>query len=321
MAARTGAAASEEFSRSANFESRLKYLNWATDVEARPEGILMRFVTSIDDWPVVDTHMFTPTKEKPAKWKSDKWPASMPAVCSLDPLFYDDAAMAAAGSTSPIYLPGFGKCYIHENYADKKDRFGRPFSVPQTITYALVVLRERTKDGIQDRTDKWKPEEGEEITIPMFRVVSSQWGNFFSAVAAGAFEDKSVQTKDFLVKKKPKSSPEVSPLSVTRNHHPAVTDNEVLGTAPATESWQRYLDKLALMGEAGDLMADLRRQASEDHIRRWFEPGPWDEQDDTESPDAGSEVAEEPSQSELTPEMEAELAAVRERLLKGQKVS
>jgi hypothetical protein len=331
MAVRTGAAESEAAAKAQQYgRDRIKNL----DLSDAEHGIIVRFLNDINAetgsqppsaWYVVDTHSFCPTKTRPANvGKDGKWPEKMWAVCPLDQMFHDDAAMAASGDPEKIiYLDGFGWCYIHENYADVLDRFKHPHSRPDTQTFALVVLRERTDKGVRDKTDIITGKDGKDVTVPAIRLVQQQWKKFFSHVNAAAYEDGSVLCKDFVITKKG-SEITVTPMSLTQNHHPAFKNHREWGDVGETPSWKVYQETLDLMGDQGSLMSILGNWASENWMKLWFWPGEWDEEgksrgaiggEDTESPDAGSAVAE---TAELDEEGQAEMAALRDRLLKNQ---
>jgi hypothetical protein len=179
------------------------------------------------------------------------------AVCALDELFQDEEGK---------FEEGFGKCYIHDHYTEVLDNYKNPLSKPTPLTYAMVVVRERTKNGVKDKTEKWTGPDGKEYTVPMIRVIRDYWKRFFSSVHAAAFEDASVCTKDYAITKKDKGY-EIVNTSITPNHHPAITDNSVLGTADATDSWKLYDQVLELTGY------DLRRCFASRPTRSGSTPG------------------------------------------------
>lgn len=298
MAMRKGYADSEEHSKYQS-SSRLQFLTIA-------EGqiYVVRFYDERTEWPVVDTHILASTKDVPANRKDTnmKWPKQMTGVCPEDPWFIT----SADGDPVITYEDGFGDCYIHKNYGDKLDNFKRPQSAAATTTYARVILREKvpSTDGgppsFRDKMEDFVGEDGTRLRVPAIRVVSYSWSRLFAAVAAGAYEDDSVRTKDYLIEKKGKDFA-VSAMSITPGHHPGLP------------SWEFYDQAMTATGF--DLIKLLRYQASQEWYRLWFIPGPWDfEKLEKEADGAGSQVADKPAEAELTDEQKALKAEYEARL-------
>jgi hypothetical protein len=264
------------------------------------DEIIVRFLTELTDWPVLESHIAVPTKPRPEKWTADNWPKAMSAVCANDrdafALEIDDEGNVTK------WEDGFGSCYIHANYTEDIDRYKHPRSESRSLTYALVVLREREGNRVKDKTEEYEVKDQPKKQVPAIRIIAQPWRTFYSQVHAGAFEDDSVCNRDFRIKKDDKAFT-ISPLSITANHHPAVKDHPTIGTAGATDSWKLYEETLTLIG--ADLEAWLRNRASEEWFKLWFWPGEWDakKDGDTESDDAGSNVGGGSSaSSELSPE-------------------
>ena len=248
------------------------------------EEVFLRFLTPHTDWPVVDTHIAVPTKDKPKKWRADQqFPKAMSASCSNDVMF---VPVEPEDGQPMVYEDGFGNCYIHANYTTVLDQWNNPYSGARPITHSLAVLRERKGKVIRDVMEE-REVNGEKRLVPAIRVIDKPWKSFFSQVHAGAVEDEDVRTKDWAVVKDGRDW-KISALSITANHHPAVEDNPILGTAPATDSWVLYEEAIKFV--EADLENYLRERGSEAWMKRWFWPGEWDEKDDTEADNAGTNV-------------------------------
>lgn len=277
----------------------------------------VRFLTGLDDWLTVDSHIAVPTKPKPESWRAEaKWPTRMSAVCANDEYAFQGTSPDDPTKPDGVWVEGFGNCYIHANYAEVLDNYKHPYSNSRALTYALVILRERNGKQMRDVEEEWSDAKGNKHNIPAVRVIAQPWKSVFSAVHAAAVEDDMVTTKDFFIKKDGKEF-NISGLSITTGHHPKVTGNPILGDAPETPSWKRYADVLA-MTEI-DLWAYIQNKASDDWMKLWFWPGEWDakKDDDTEAEGAGSDVGG-GGASDLSPEDEAKFAAYKARLEKQQ---
>jgi hypothetical protein len=296
MPFRSGSEDSETYSKSFS-SNRLQFLTFKDDGETH----IIRFIDEHTKWPVVDVHIQIPTKEIPANRKKAgmKWPDKMGATCQNDQGF---RIPGPDGNASDEWEDGYGRCYIHEHYADKMNQWNRPLSAPVTSTFARVVVREKTPQGIRDKQEEWIDPQGNKHMVPMIRVISQQWGKFFSGIKAGAFEDGSVVTKDFTVKKSGKDFT-IATLSITPDHK------------PGTESWQRYLDAAALIG--ADLEGLIRHQADKDWYQTWWIPGPWDEEPlESEQAGAGTEVGTAASpDGDLSASEQEQMTELRKRLL------
>jgi hypothetical protein len=297
MAMRKGSGASETFSKFSS-SNRLQFQSFKDN-----DDILVRFVDEHDEWPVVDVHIGVPTKDTPANRKKSNfpWPKNMGATCQNDVMFRIDDP--ASGNPTDTWEEGFGDCYIHSHYADKMNQWNRPYSAATTSTFARVVLREKRDGKFFDQTEEWESPDGKKFIVPKVRVISQQWGKFFSGIKAAAFEDDSVRTRDFRIQRSGKDFV-ITAMSVSPDHK------------PGTESWKTYEEALELMGAS--LEALIRDQASADWYKKWFIPGPWDDEPlETESAGAATAVAA--ADSELSPEDQAKMDAMRERLLAGKK--
>lgn len=260
--------------------------------------VYVRMIDDCADWVNADTHPAIPTKNQPSGY-TGKWPALMSATCQNDPMFliYDEAGKPVEPAT---YEAGMGHCWIHENMAGVLDRYNKPKSNAAPMVFALCVLREPvTNDAgaivaMRDVTEEWSDAKGSKHRVPAFRVISQRWGNFFSAMKAGAFLDNTVVNKDWRIARQVNDYI-ITPLPPTADH------------APGTPSWKTYTDAMEVMKI--DIFASVVEQASAEYYRRFFVPG------DFTDGDGGAEVHAAASDPESGAEVDqAKLDAFKTRL-------
>lgn len=292
MAFAKGAVQSEQLSSSSKF-NRLQFLSFKDG----DEPVIVRFIDSEQEWPVVEVHIAIPTKPQPENRKDRPWPPLMGATCQNDRGFRIEGP---DGNPTDEWEEGMGNCYIHSHYADRKNQWNKPLSTPVTTTFARVVLREEVGGVIRDKTEEAEVG-GKKIIVPAIRVISQQWKAFFSEIKHGAFDDGyQVCGRDYLIHKVGKKFT-ISAASKDLDHR------------PGKPSWKVYEDAVTALD--ADLEAMIRDQASERWYKLWFIPGPWDtEPIENEAPGAGTAVETEPGAGSISTDERAELEELRKRL-------
>lgn len=247
------------------------------------------YIRPIDDhrdWINADVHPAIPTKPAPKNYTGTKWPSLMSATCQNDAMFllYGDNGEPLVPEQ---YETGMGECWIHANLADQLDRFNKPKSNSVPMVFALCVLREPVLDpttkaivALRDVMEEWADPKGNKRKVPAFRVISQRWGNFFSAMKAGAFLDDTVTNKDWRISRSGNDYT-IVPLPPTADH------------SPGTPSWAAYTEAIDLMKI--DIFATIAEQGSVKYYQRFFIPGDFGDDDGGEAvastdPEAGADV-------------------------------
>lgn len=224
----------------------------------------VRIVTSLDEMPSADMHMFADTKVKPAEYKGDNWPKAMFGVCQNDRMFI---VLDEQGEPTSAYEDGYGDCYLHNRDRGKKrdGKFARDKSLPDWQTFALAVVREPVTDtatgrvrGYRDVEDEFKMEDGTIRKIPRFVIISQKHRNFWSGLEAALFDGGTLASRDVRITRK------------ENDYSFAVNEPDPV-LYPGSAAWARYTDALELTGF--DLDAEIIKWGSLDWYKRWFIEG------------------------------------------------
>lgn len=298
-----GAEQAEERARAAqSFSGKVRYLSQDLR-EAKGAPVYIRVITEHGQWIPVDVHQGVPTKPAPKDFKGGKWPETMSAVCANDIAF---RLRGPDGKILDEFEPPathYGHCYIHEGMADVRSKFGKLIARPVPMVFALVALREPVLDrngaivGMRDKTMEFEGKKGAKAQqVPVIRVASHKWSNFFGPIRSSMVMTDSVCVRDFVVTQDG-TEIDVTPMDQSPDHR------------PGTESWKAYDDALALTSI--DLVKFVTDQATPEYYGRFFDPrvtvaaGP--EDDDEAAGPAGDEI------SAGDEEVEAKIAALRRR--------
>lgn len=218
-------------------------------------------------------HSGVKTKPAPADMEDkSKWPTQMGGVCRNDKQFKHEAFDTIFATRS---------CYICENKL--MSTWGNKVSKPSNKTWALAVERTQVKGdgskemggpamlgkvlGFGDVTEEYevRDEQGEGTGVmavrPRIVVINQSFSNFFAPIhylrtTTGSDE----RARDFAIRRVGEGKDteyHVMPLDPT----PDLT--------PDTPAWKRYDDEIAR--REIDLGEIILRQASDEHMARWFD--------------------------------------------------
>lgn len=286
----------------------------------------IRLLTPADGdegWFKVAMHSGVSTKPAPADMDDkSKWPKQMSSVCRYDRQF-----------KNPIFAELFAtpNCYVCDN---KLPGWGGKVARPSNKTWAIAVERVQIFGdgtdalggpskkgkvvGYGDVTEEYevRDEDNKGTGVKAFRpkivVIKQSWSNFFAsihyvAVTLGADE----RGRDFAVRRNGEGKDteyHVVPLDPTPD------------LAPGTPAWQRYDEEIARRGI--DLSEIIFKDASDDHIARWFDVTKVVDKHGKVSEASASEVAAAqvaqapaPGVGEVDADAEAKMAALRARVM------
>lgn len=304
---RRGAETAEASSEAAKSGGRAQFLQ-IPDKAKNPT--IIRLLTEYDRWIDCENHMGVPTKPAPEGF-SGNWPSKMGAICQNDSMFREMQDGDLPGKPTGSYEPGYGHCYIHEHMQDVMGQFGTSVAVAKPRVWALCVVRETVRDpdtkkivGFRDKTEEWADKTGTKHTIPMIRILSQAYGNFFGAIKQSAWVDEQVCHRDFVITRSANDY-DITPLDPTPNHK------------PGTPSWQVYTDALELTGIS--LEDTIVGQSSPEYYARFFDPTKQAPKDSGGNGSGGTPVSDAPADTsapdgEVDPD---ELAEFRSRIDKS----
>src|SRR6185437_855043 len=193
MPLRTGAEVAEQDSQSFSSD-RLTFLSFKENEEPQ----IVRFFDDHKAWPVADIHILVSTKPRPAnRAENQNWPKSMTCTCQNDRGY----RIEKDGQPTDEWEPEKGACYIHANYGDKKDNFGKPQSRARTTTHARVILRKKVGDEIVDQMEERELPDGTKLMLPKIRVIAASYSSIFAPVKASAWQSNTVCNMDFRINK------------------------------------------------------------------------------------------------------------------------
>lgn len=320
----------EQEARKAAFSAdRLDYLSIGED-----ETVHIRLITPATEWIKVAQHSFVKTKDKPEG--VNNWPKSMGAVCR-----HDKQIRSILNTTD---------CYVCDKQL--KSAFRDEFAKPSGRVWAIAALRHQVRgDGTPEQLiklgvspeeaardaeslrgkllgyddvreeydvlDKDKKPTGQKAERIKFVIVNMTWSSVFVTFASA--EENYVGGacgRDFAIRKtgtKPKYE-----------YHTLAID-PIPGLAPGEEAWKRYTDELER--REIDLEDIVLKQASAEHYAQWFDPTKKVEKG--KIVDSGATITAtaaevytgqyppKPVDEPGTPEQQAKIASMRDRLLSG----
>jgi hypothetical protein len=275
---------------------------------ADKETVIFRLLTEIDQWIDCEVHMGVPTKKAPEGFKG-QWPQAMSAVCQNDVMFRTMKDGDSPGRPTGAYEPGYGDCYIHEHMADVMGKFGRPVSKTSPTVWALCVVREAVRNpetkkitGFQDKMEEWTDDKGVKHRIPVVRILSQRFGNFFGAIKQSAYIEERVCHRDFYAKRDGNDY-EITGLTPTPDHE------------PGTPSWKLYDQTLELTGFS--LEKTIIEQSSPEYYARFFDPTKTAPDRSANGGDSGKAPPTEDTAAPSEELPEDELAAFKDRIDKS----
>lgn len=225
----------------------------------------IRLLTAADGdegWFKTAQHSGVTTKPAPSDMEDkSKWPPKMGAVCRNDKQFKNPAFQEIFATPD---------CYVCDN---KLTGWGGKVSKPSNKTWALAVERVQVKDaagkviGFGDVTEEYevRDAEGEGTGVmavrPKIVVINQSFSNFFAPIhylrSTTGMDERG---RDFAVRR-------VGDGKDTDYH--IIPLDPTPDLAPGTSSWSRYDDELAR--REIDLSEIILKQASDEHMARWFD--------------------------------------------------
>lgn len=240
------------------------------------ETAYIRLLTAADGdegWFKFAQHSGVSTKPAPADMEDkSKWPKQMGSICRHDKQF-KNAAFAEIFSTPD--------CYVCTN---KLTGWGGKISRASNKTWALAVERVQVLGdgteamggpeklgkvvGFGDVTEEYEVRDAEgngtgvKALRPKIVVINQSWSNFFAPIhyvtaTLGADE----RGRDFAIRR-------VGDGKDTDYH--VIPLDPTPDLAPGTPAWKRYDDEIER--RKIDLSEIILKQASDEHIARWFDP-------------------------------------------------
>jgi hypothetical protein len=195
------------------------------------------------------------------------------AVCQNDKIY---RVRNADGTLSDEFEPGYGDCWLHNQYRGVLDeKFKKDKSIPTYVTFGLAVPQipiaasgqpVKGKEGAVGFADEEvtfrDPKTKELIRIPKIVIVAQRYEPLWHPVKATAYvAPHTILDKVFLVERNGNQDKDwnVSAIALTPD------------CQPGTEHWKGYEEAIALL--KFNLQDWFLSHGEPDHYDRWFIPG------------------------------------------------